>query len=384
MASIFIREGKKGSQIYFDYKTPENPRKRVPSGIYLVGSKAYQKSLMAEAQLRAQTLEDEAMRDSRPIPQPIKRTECTITDFIEHAEVGQAKKTKKSIVCFKKQFIEWLRDNNLHELHFSQITREHAERYLQFLVSSMKLSSAKTYYAWIKVIFNIAVDDEQIETNPMALSRKKFLRIYKTADKQVSAKAFSIEQINSLISYGDTLVATSTMLTFLCNGRRLNEIFNLKWADIDFDEKLITFITSKTGAICHVHIGPKLERLLKELREAHGGLYVLPRHVETLKGDIHRLSPDLLSRRMRYACVSLGFIGKGFKGYSGLGHHSIRRTVETLLIEEMDFARADAIIGHAPTTLGAKHYYKPTRELYRNVSEYLESLLLTSDANVLE
>ena len=62
MANVYTREGKKGIQIYFDYKTPENPRKRVPSGIYLSGSKMHQKKQLAEALLMAQELEEEAKK----------------------------------------------------------------------------------------------------------------------------------------------------------------------------------------------------------------------------------------------------------------------------------------------------------------------------------
>lgn len=378
MASVFIREGKKGKQIGYEYSTPENPRKRVVSGIYLTGSKAHQRNLLSEAQLKAQALEDEAMRDvGRAVAKKNhkKKETPTIVEYVQNAQVGQADSTKKSINCFKEEFIEWLTFNNLHNLPFDKLTKEHAFDYYSFLAQNMKLSSAKTYYAWIKVIYNIAVDDELISENPLNLTRKRLMRINKIADKEIAAKAFRIEDIRKLLAYEDQLIADSTLLTFLCNGRRLNEIFKLKWSDIDWEERKITFKTSKTGMGCYVYIGPKLEALLKRIRETHKGPYVLPRKVMTLQGEIHTLTTDMLSRRMRYACVGIGLLKKSDKGYSGYGHHSIRRTVETLLIEHLDFVRADALVGHAPTTLGAKHYYKPTDELYKSASMILESMI---------
>lgn len=382
MANVLIREGKKGSQIYYDYKTPENPRKRVPSGVYLTGSKAYQRQLIAEAQVRAFELESEAMksyiapvRKSVVKAEPPVHEEPTIIEYVTNAQVGQAQSTKKSISGFKNQFIQWLTDNGLQNLHFRQMTIGHAEEYLTHLVGSMKLSSAKTYYAWIKVIFNVAVDDDLIDVNPLNLPQKKYKRIYRNADKKVDAHAFDIEDIRKLIAYEDKLIADSTLLTFLCNGRRLNEIYKLKWSDINWEKRTITFVTSKTGIICQVYIGPKLEKLLQNIRKTHNGMYVLPRQAKTLNGAVHPLTTDVLSRRMRSACVAIGLLEKNQKGYSGYGHHSIRRTVETLLIEHLDFVRADALIGHAPSTLGAKHYYRPTIDVYKDASNYLESLI---------
>lgn len=378
MANVFIREGKKGKQIYYDYKTPENPRKRVPSGIYLTGSKAHQRNLLSEAQLKAQELENDAMKKrstSKKAKQPKKVT--TVVEFIEKAEAGIAEITKYQMRSYKSAFLKWLVDNGLHNKSFKDINRENAEAYLSHLVSNMRPSSAKTYYAWIKVMYNGAVDDELIDRNPFLLSKTKLNRIMGNIDDTTTASAFTMEQLLKLINCEDKLVADLTLLTFLCNGRRMNEIYKLKWSDVNFDTRSIKFETSKTGQTCHVYICDRLMALLKELRAAHNGPKVLPQTVLTICGHNTKLTQDVLSRRMRRMMVELGII-ENKKGYSGYGHHSIRRSVETLLIERFDFARADVLVGHAAKTVGAKHYYKPTEKVYREAAEYLESLVVAN------
>lgn len=375
MANVYTREGKKGIQIYFDYKTPENPRKRVPSGIYLSGSKMHQKKQLAEALLMAQELEEEAKKKKKTakVSKPRKKV-VTVEEFINNAQAGISQRTLECMSSYKTAFIKWLRDNRLHNIAFQDITKEHAEAYLVHLVKSMKLSSAKTYYAWIKVMFNNAVDDELIDRNPFLLSKRKLNRIYGQVDDNSSAAAFSISELHKLLNCEDKLVADLTLLTFLCNGRRLNEIYKLTWEDIDFEERIITFETSKTNQTCYVYICDRLMELLLQLKKSHKSKTVLPHRVATIKGNSTTLTMDLLSRRMRRMLVILGII-EDKKGYSGYGHHSIRRSVETLLTERFDFARADVLVGHAAKTVGAKHYYKPTNEFYKEAAEYLESLV---------
>lgn len=378
MASVFIREGKKGKQIGYEYKTPENPRKRVASGIYLSGSKAHQRNLLSEAQLKAQALENEAMKKkstSKVVKQPKKV--ITVVEFIEKAEAGIAEITKYQMRSYKSAFVKWLVDNRLHNKSFKDITKEHAEAYLSHLVSVMRPSSAKTYYAWIKAMYNGAVDDELIARNPFLLSKTKLNRILGNIDATLNAEAFTLEQLLKLINCEDKLVANLTLLTFLCNGRRMNEIHKLKWSDINFDTRTIKFETSKTGQKCQVYICDRLMALLKELRAEHNGPNVLPQTVLTICGHNTKLTQDVMSRRMRRMLVELGII-EDKKGYSGYGHHSIRRSVETLLIERFDIARADVLVGHSPRSTGAKHYYKPTEKVYREAAEYLESLVIAN------
>lgn len=372
MANVFIRPSKKGDQIWYEYKTPENPRKRVPSGIFLMGSKMHQKSQMAEALVVAKSLEENQGASSVA---PDKPTNGSVVEFIENAQAGIKASTQERMRSYKAMFIKWLTNNRLHNLPFEEIKKEHAEAYLTYLVENMKASSARTYYAWIKVMYNNAVDDELIDRNPFLLSKRKTNRIYGKGDDSTSASAFTIEDLKKLLKCEDKIIADLTLLTFLCNGRRLNEIFKLKWSDIDFEERFIKFQTSKTGQICYVYICDTLMNLLKEMKAAHKSKTVLPQRIAKLCGGVGTLSMDMLSRRMRRTLVQLGII-EDKKGYSGYGHHSIRRSVETLLTERFDFARADVLVGHAAKTVGAKHYYKPTDNFYREAAEYLESLVI--------
>lgn len=366
MANVFIRPSKKGNQIWYEYKTKENPRKRVPSGIFLTGNKAHQKLQLADALIEAKRLEGEK----------IITNNVSVSQFVSQVDVGISDNTKTSVSTFKKRFIAWCYEQGCHNNPITSITRQDAEDYLTSLTSSMKLSSAKTYFAWMKVIFNVAVDEELIPVNPFILGKKRLQKIFSTSTKStIEAEAFTLNQLYLLMNCNDKLISDLTKLVFTCNGRRLNEIYKLKWNDIDFESRVIKFVTSKTGQICYVYISDYLMKLLKEIKASHDFDTVLPREVETLsnKGKT-KLTIDLLSRRFHRTLYTLGIISN-MKGYSGYGCHSIRRTVETLLIERFDFVRADILVGHAPKTIGAKSYYRPTPTFYKEAAEYLESLM---------
>lgn len=367
MANVYTREGKKGVQIWYEYKTKDNPRKRVPSGIFLSGTKAHQKLQLADALIEARRLEGEKV---------ITNT-ITVSQYVSHVDVGIADKTKYSVSTYKKRFLAWCYEQGCHNNPLTSITRKDAEDYLIHLVSTMKVGSAKTYYSWMKVIFNQAVDDDLIPVNPFILGKKRLAKIYSSANQPAtSAEALTINQIRQLCKYEDTLIADLTKLIFLCNGRRLNEIFKLKWEDIDYQSRMIKFVTSKTGQVCYVYISDTLMALLQDIRQSHNADTVLPDRVYTLSNKgLTPVSMDLLSRRMHRALYALGII-PSMQGYSGYGCHSIRRTVETLLIEKYDFARADYLVGHAPKSIGARSYYRPTQSLYIDAATYLESLIV--------
>lgn len=370
MARVFIREGKKGKQIYFDYNC-EGVRKRTPSGIYLSGGKMHQKKQLAEALVQCEELERNGI---------ITKESARLVDFIKNIEVLGKESTKNASRSHKKHFIKWLELNGLHNIKQDEFNREMAERYLRYVLdTSNRRASAVTRYKWMKVFFNNGVDLEIIENNPFLLSKRRLDAIFKAYENDSVTHAFTVEEIKRVIfakswdkelryKHYETIsyVQDLFLITFLCNGRRLGEILNLKWEDVDFESRYITFKTAKTGQICYVYIGSMLEKKLRELE----------RHRKWHETVLAKKAQTGVSNLIKSILIALG-IRPDESGAQGYSHHSIRRCVSTLLINKFGFEIGDFLIGHAPKSVGMFHYYDKStnNEIYKNAAEYLESLL---------
>lgn len=379
MANIFTRKGKKGERVYYDY-IRNGKRIRQKSDIILSGSAAHKKEQLREALIECHKLEKDGVLPN------LKPTR--IVEWIESCKGGYTPKSIDNAETSKRKFIKWLEDNNLHNLAFNEFTRDMAEEYLRFLVKGLRKASAKGMYGWIKVFYNTAVEEELIERNPLQLSRRKIREIYSVADDEPNTKAFTIEQIKYLVNMtevpegakilsGSILRLSDLLLvTFLCNGRRINEILGMKWSDIDWEKRIITFNTSKTGQVCYVYMCKTLEERLMAIKE---GTRVYKGSKGKQKGEgfvFLQCADTVYQNQFRVVLNALQWIPD--KGFQGLSHHSMRRSVETFLINKFGFDVGDYLVGHAPRSIGLKHYYDKSSDnkIYKEAAEYLESLLL--------
>lgn len=368
MANVFTRKGKKGERVYYDY-VRDGKRIRQKSDIILSGSAAHKKEQLREALIECHKLEKEGVLPSK---KPTR-----IVDWIQSCAGGYTEKSKDNVETCKRKFIKWLQYNRLQNIAFDEFTREMAENYLRFLVSTMRINSAKGMYGWIKVFYNTAVEEELIQRNPFQLSRRKIKEIYAMRNDAPITQAFTIDQIKYLVNLSEapkgaqirngSVVRLSdlVLITFLCNGRRINEILKLKWSDIDWDSRIITFNTSKTGQVCHVYISNLLESRLMAIKASQkASQYVFKQIADTN-----------YQNQFRELLVGLGWINGEW--FCGLSHHSIRRCVETLLVNKFGFEIGDWLVGHAPKSIGLKHYYDKSSDnkIHKEVAEYLESLI---------
>jgi integrase len=378
MANVFTRKGKKGERVYYDF-VRNGQRIRQKSDIILSGSAAHKKEQLREALIECMRLEKEGVMPSRRIN--------TIVEWINDCKGGYTPKSKENVEVCKRKFIAWLKANNLQHITFDAFTREMAEDYLRFLVRSMRKNSAKGMYGWIKVFYNTAVEEDLIQRNPLQLSRRKIKEIYSEADDEPNTQAFTIEQLKYLVSMTEvpnnakirsgSVVRLSdlVLITFLCNGRRINEILGLKWSDIDWESRIITFKTSKTGQVCYVYMCKMLEERLLAIKNNHSAYRGTKVANRSALHVFKQCADTVYQNQLREVLNALQWVPDS--GFQGLSHHSIRRSVETLLINKFGFEVGDHLVGHKSASIGMRHYYDKSSNnvIYKEAAEYLESLL---------
>ncbi|MCD6219046.1 tyrosine-type recombinase/integrase [Candidatus Calescamantes bacterium] len=194
---------------------------------------------------------------------------------IEIAEGKFLDKRKKERIRFRdfaKEFLEvyskpnkrsWKRDEiSIKHLskffggkYLSEITPYDIENYKKERIQKVSPSTVNRELTCLKTIFNKAIQWEKIDGNPV---RK--VRLYKENNQRV--RYLTQEEIRKLINNAQEPLKSIIILA-LNTGMRQGEIMNLKWQDIDLENRVIYVKETKSGEKREVPINKVLDRKLR-------------------------------------------------------------------------------------------------------------------------
>lgn len=154
----------------------------------------------------------------------------------------------------------------------------------------------------------------------------------------------------------------------LLTGARIGEINSLRWEQIDFKEKLIQIIGTKTRyksakTVRYLELSESLAEILCERKELSNGEFVFSRTGNSIT-HYYKI--------MKEACERLGIkYGKYTNG--GFVSHDARHTGITRMLQSgVDLATIGAITGHSDHHL-ILHYSHATRESRKAATSILEN-----------
>lgn len=151
------------------------------------------------------------------------------------------------------------------EKFLNDLTDEEINYFVQVKKKSLKNSSINRYLALLSVIINTAKRKWKVQVPDVYVSQHKlkepaerirFLRDKDEADRLINAAPSHLKPI---------------ILTALYTGLRKNNILNLTWDEIDFDENIITVhvkdSTVEGGKVHSIPIVPQLRQLLLDIKK---------------------------------------------------------------------------------------------------------------------
>lgn len=184
-----------------------------------------------------------------------------IEEFIEFLKANKKPETQRRYLNALSNFQEFLADYP-HVTFLSHITTRIVESYKQ---DRIKQAAPKTVYFELSLLnyfFNVAIKYRYILKNPIAeVERPKW--------KQKQPRFLSKEEINLILdNCGKRLYPI--FLTFLYTGIRKDELRNLEWTDIDFENRIIRinvkdFWEPKNGLSRTIPMKDDLYNVLKKL-----------------------------------------------------------------------------------------------------------------------
>ena len=208
-----------------------------------------------------------------------------IETFLPYSEANKKSFYDDVLIC--RVLVQAFRGKTLR-----QITSPMIETFKQeFLNTPTKhgkkrsLATVNYHLSILSKIFSLAVDAELVDSNPC--SRVGKFRLNNGRTRVLSAE----EETKLFSALGDNELVKQIITVALHTGLRRNEIFSLKWFDVDFNRSVIQVRESKSGKSRSVPMNATIRTLLIGLKRMSEYLFPSPKTGEKLtdiKRSFHR------------------------------------------------------------------------------------------------
>jgi len=156
------------------------------------------------------------------------------------------------------RFLGWLGEHYPEVTMVSEVTRTMMREFTSELADLQKERTHNGYLRYIRTVFNSAVKDGYILTNPTA-------GIDFIPEQPSPRRPYTDEELERLFSVLTGDVRALTTIGLYAGAMRLGDIVNLKWRDIDLKSGVIRWRMSKRrGKHMEIAIHPRLEIELKK------------------------------------------------------------------------------------------------------------------------
>lgn len=219
-------------------------------------------------------------------------------------------------------------------LDLDEITPSKIEDFKKYLLKNGKSkATVNKYLQALSKLFNVAIDNEIITTNP-----KQKVKNLKTENNKIRFLEKSEEK--SLMSVlpkfyydGKSSMLKLIVKVALKTGMRRNEILTLKWQNVDFKNNVFELLVTKSGKSRKIPIAKTLKKFLEKLKKVSNSEYLF-------------VNPET---QKRYVDIK-----KSFKtalkqaNIENFRFHDLRHTFATRLIEKgVDIVVVKELMGHA-------------------------------------
>lgn len=295
------------------------------------GCSNYKDALKAESIVKA-----ELMRGRYELVENTCNTtlEQAIELYLEYSKAN--KKSYKLDENYCKVFVvHWGKHSRLKDL-----TPQKIEKFKSIMKTDHQNSTVNRYLEALSKMFNIAISNNLIKENPLKEIKKLKQNNHKIRflTKEEEKALFEVFNENKSYHYFIPIVICA-----LQTGMRKGEILNLTWNNIDFENKFIELLQTKSGKARKIPISTKLMKELTKIKETKISEYVFA-------------NP--------YTKTKYQFIHKGFDeavrkaNITNFRFHDLRHTAATRMTEMgIDLAVVQEILGHCDvkTTMRYAH-----------------------------
>ena len=156
----------------------------------------------------------------------------------------------------KRMLRAWMK--HLGDVRLREITPAMIQARLTERRQSVKPSTTNRDRSVIHRVLTLAVQHGELDRNPCQACRP-------LSERNARSRYLSVEEANALVAVCSG-VLRAVVLVGLNSGARKSELVDLKWRDVDFASKTLTFTQTKNGSLRRVPMNDTVVHTLKRLR----------------------------------------------------------------------------------------------------------------------
>lgn len=260
-------------------------------------------------------------------------------------------------------FVEWLKQRYPEIVNARDVSQVVAEEYISWRAATRSPNTVAKSLNILAAVWRSLSMRYGLEYNPWTPEK-----IARPSLQTFARRPLTEAECDALLN-GANEEQRIRILLALDAGLRLGDVVTLKWSEIDFERRIITRDTRKTGSKV---IPPLSERLAESLRARKTASnvkdeeYVFPRDVARLRAGT---KTDKISREMSELFAKVGIktheIDASGKKHTLASFHSLRHTFVSRLMERgVNPYYVQRAVGHSTMTMTA-HYDHSAAEAIR-------------------
>jgi integrase len=265
-------------------------------------------------------------------------------EYLEYAKVNK-RSWHRDEVILRNNFLPFF-----GEMLLSKITPRHVDEYKKLRLQNKKSpGTINRELTCLKHMFTIAEKFRRFEgKNPV--KQMKFLQY-----RQYGMKALNRDEIKRLIDASSGYLREMIILA-LNTGMRKNEIFSLKWKDVDFAADYIYVKETKSNVMRKIQMNSVVRSMLKRTKRESDFVFTNPKTGKQFTGTLQSF-----------------YTAREKAGVPDVRFHDLRHTSATLMIMGgVDLVTVSQILGHSDIKMTMR-YAHPTPENKRKAVSVLTS-----------
>jgi integrase len=282
------------------------------------------------------------VQERRFFPEQIRRRDVLLSKVIDD-HLDRAKSTLRHFYHYRRYGRYW--KDALGTKALREILPADIERYVAERIGQVKPATVNRELAFLKRVFNVAIANQQAETNPVRqvkLFRENNQRVrFLSDDEEQKLREGIGEEQWPLVAFA------------LHTGLRQSEQFGLRWQDVDFATGIITIERSKHGGAHRLPMNDHVRDLLRSRESRLKSRYVFPSQTGESAIDVHNYMSRVFGPALAKAKV------ENFRW------HDLRHTFASrLVMAGVDLRTVQELLGHKTITMTLRYsHLSPAHQL---------------------
>ena len=253
--------------------------------------------------------------------------------------------SEKTIKSYEYDLFSWFRFLNTYQEDkiYQEVTTEDIEEFLMFCRSEgNEVSRIQRRAAVISSFYIFLRKKKKVTVNPVDDIERPRKKVF--VREKHFLKMEQVDEIKSKLHLLDSIIAETFVLLAINTAARRNALRNIKWSDIDFEEREI-YVIEKGPKEVTLYFSEHLKTQLLKLKE-----YYKDKNIES---DYVFLSYYHGKYKQAGAAAISNWVREAGKliGISNLTPHSLRRTAATLMYHNgIDLLTVSQVLNHVDTS----------------------------------